>query len=278
MLHDIEPKKYNNSYIKKKVTENSIVMMFHHGKILCKNKDGIYTFTKYADLNKEICNIHYAFAIDDQDYFISDNLSIYNLEGFEFIKISELRNYFEQDEVFAAVNCSQLFRWYRNNKYCGRCAAEMQESSEERALVCPECGNIIYPRINPAIIVAVLDSDRVVLTKYAGREYKKHALIAGFTEIGESIEQTVEREVMEEVGLEVENISFYKSQPWPYSDSLLLGFIADVKGSRNIKIDVNELSEAEWVKFDDIPNDFIEAKFSLTKEIMQNLKDHKIQR
>jgi len=104
------------------------------------------------------------------------------------------------------------------------------------------------------------------MTKYAGRSYKKYALIAGFTEIGETAEETVAREVMEEVGLKVKNIRYYKSQPWGVDGNLLLGFFADLDGEGEIHLDENELSEGEWFARDAMPAH--DDGISLTREMM----------
>ena len=143
-------------------------------------------------------------------------------------------------------------------------------------LRCPSCGRLIFPVIAPAVIVGVIDGDRIILTTYAGREYKRYALIAGFTEIGESAEQTVRREVMEEVGISVKNITYYKSQPWGYDSNLLMGYFcqADIPegGDGHLTIDRQELATGEWVNRDDIP-DYPEH-LSLTHEMMVYFKEH----
>lgn len=96
-----------------------------------------------------------------------------------------------------------LYGWYRDNRFCGRCGKPMVHDKKERMVRCMCCNNMVFPKICPAVIIGVTDGDRILLTKYAGRTYKNYALVAGFTEIGETLEQTVEREVMEEVGLHV---------------------------------------------------------------------------
>jgi NAD+ diphosphatase len=123
----------------------------------------------------------------------------------------------------------------------------MARDGKERMLRCPDCGNTLYPKICPAVIVACYKGDKLLLTKYAGRGIGAYALIAGFAEIGESIEDTVRREVFEETGVRVKNLRFYKSQPCPLSDSLLMGFWCELDGSDEITLDTNELSVAEWV-------------------------------
>ena len=132
---------------------------------------------------------------------------------------------------------------------------------------------VIYPKISPGVIVAVIDpaTERIVLTKYAGRPQVHYALVAGFTEIGESIEQTVAREVMEEVGLKVKNLVFYKSQPWSYSDTLLVGFYCEVDGSTEITVDHSELKVAEWFTREEaLPRE--NDRVSLTAEMIRRFK------
>ena len=175
--------------------------------------------------------------------------------------------------IFEAYTAGQLARWYHDNRYCGTCAHKTVPSKTERALCCPQCGRTIYPRILPAVIIGVTDGDRILMTKYAGREYKRYALIAGFTEIGETVEETVQREVMEEVGLKVKKIRYYKSQPWGFDSNLLLGFFCELADEHEICLDREELSLAEWVDYHDILDD--PEKLSLTHNMMEYFRDQK---
>lgn len=133
-------------------------------------------------------------------------------------------------------------------------------------LQCPRCQNQVFPKIAPAVIVGVTDGRKILMTKYANREYKRYALIAGFTEIGETAEETVKREVEEEVGLHVKNIRYYKSQPWGFDSNLLLGYFCELEEHEAIHLDKNELSTAEWIDYADIPDD--PEGLSLTREMM----------
>ena len=120
--------------------------------------------------------------------------------------------------MFLAHTAYQLARWYRDNAYCGRCGKKTRLDDTERAIRC-ECGNLVYPRIIPAVIVGITNGDKILVTKYK-TGFAHFALVAGFTEIGETLEQTVAREAMEETGLKVKNIRYYKSQPWGIVDDI----------------------------------------------------------
>ena len=146
----------------------------------------------------------------------------------------------------------------------------MEKSKIERAMVCPACSNTVYPKICPAVIVAIHDGDRLVLTRYKDRPFKHYALVAGFNEIGESIEETVHREVLEETGLRVKNLRFYKSQPWVFTDTLLFGFFAELDGSDKITVQEDELAEAGWFHRSEIPED--QSRISLTGEMMEQFR------
>ena len=121
------------------------------------------------------------------------------------------------------------------------------------------------------MIVAVTDGDRLLLSKYAGRNYTRYALIAGYTEIGETLEQTVQREVMEEVGLRVKNIRYYKSQPWGIDGNVLAGFYCDLDGDDTIHLDYQELALAEWHDRKQLPAK--DDGISLTREMIRTFED-----
>jgi NAD+ diphosphatase len=138
-------------------------------------------------------------------------------------------------------------------------------------MVCPKCGLIEYPKISPVVIVAVTNGNSILLTRYANRPQTHFALVAGFVEIGETLEDTVRREVLEETGVRVKNLRYYKSQPWGFSSSLLNGFYCDLDGDDAIKVDGVELSEAVWVPRDEVPPMMMppDKNVALTAEMME---------
>ena len=174
----------------------------------------------------------------------------FSFQGAAYFRIMQ-----PEHQAFAAITAVQLWRCKESRKFCGRCGHETVDSQSERALVCPVCGQTEYPKICPAVIVAVTDGERLLMSRYRGRAYRGYALIAGFVEIGETFEETVRREVMEEVGLKVKNIRYYKSQPWAFTDTEMIGFFAELDGDDRIRLQEDELSEAGWYHRDEIPED-----------------------
>jgi len=195
-------------------------------------------------------------------------------EGYTFYSLHAMRELglSSNTGIFAAYSAFHLDKWYRANRFSGCCGTKTEPDTVERALVCPSCGSKTYPRINPAVIVGVKNGDRILLTKYKSG-FAHNALVAGFVEFGETLEQTVRREVMEEAGIHVKNIRYYKSQPWGIALDLLAGFYCEVDGDDTIRMDRSELKYAEWVRREDIilqPSDH-----SLTNEMMKRFKEGK---
>lgn len=184
-----------------------------------------------------------------------------------------LRRTKPKEECYAGETAYHLYVWYRDNSFCGRCGERLEYSHKERAMICPSCGNVVYPKIAPAVIVGILNAsgNKIVMTRYAGREYKGHALVAGFCEIGETAEDTVRREVLEEVGLHVRNIRYYKSQPWGFDSNLLFGYYCTADEDEPIHMDDGELAKAVWVSRDEIGEE--ERNLSLTAEMIMHFKE-----
>ena len=277
MLQDIAPKKFHCEYREHLLGEESVLLVFHGNDILIK-QDEASIFPIYGKvkgiMSGKTSEITYLFSIDGREYFLfsasedDGRKEFQKLEekGYTFVKVKSLRDTAAFVDCFAASTGYHLYIWYRDNHYCGRCGGSLRKDSRERMLYCPACRNAVYPKIAPAVIVAVIDGDKILMTKYANREYKRYALIAGFCEIGETAEDTVRREVMEEVGLRVKNIRYYKSQPWGFDSNLLLGYFAELDGEGLITREEDELAAAEWKNRKDAEG--MDDGISLTREMM----------
>ncbi|MCB2225666.1 MAG: NAD(+) diphosphatase [Desulfarculaceae bacterium] len=157
-----------------------------------------------------------------------------------------------EEQTFLAGRAQQLLTWAKRNRFCGRCAKPMQDDPNERARRCPSCGLVAYPRVSPAVIVAVAREGKVLLGRSPRFPAGRMSVLAGFVEPGETLEQTVAREVNEEVGVRVKDIRYFGSQPWPFPDSLMVGFVCNWAGGE-ISIDGQEIVEAGWYGPDSLP-------------------------
>ena len=274
MIQDIGPHRLHNEYIRGKRPKTGDFVFFFEGRsLLVRLEEGTFSLPR-AEEAPDAEGLIYLFALDDTAFFLSPRPCPGGLadKGFIYKDIRSLRRegYGPKEMYFAALTALQLSSWYRDNRFCGTCGTPTVHSDTERAVRCPKCGRTIYPRIIPAVIVGVLNGDKILLTKYAGREFPFYALIAGFTEIGETFEETVQREVMEEAGVRVKNIRYYKSQPWGIVDDLLAGFYCDVDGDPTIHMDRTELKEALWCTRDEVV--LQPTNHSLTNEMMTRFK------
>jgi len=156
-----------------------------------------------------------------------------------------------EDFALAAGRAAQLLDWETTHAFCGRCGTASERSSAELTRVCPNCGLVTYPRISPAVIMAVRRGDEVLLARRAGLSLF-WSVLAGFVDPGESLEQAVVREVEEEVGLQVDALEYVGSQPWPFPSQLMIGFRARYAGGE-LRIDETELAEAGWFRLDALP-------------------------
>lgn len=273
MIQDLGIQSYDNTYRQIEPRDEDCIVIFREREVLVQIKKEETILPTYRELKAEIETLVYLFAIDDRRYYLAQIGASNSPKEYHFEPIRLVRTMQPKGVAFATMTAFHLFNWYRINQYCGCCQSKLRHSKKVRALSCDKCGNRVFPRISPAIIVGITDGDKLLMTKYAGREYKKYALVAGFCEIGESAERTVEREVMEEVGLKVKNIRYYKSQPWGLAGDLLLGYFAEVDEHTQIRLDEQELSEAVWVKREAI--DFEADEVTLTSEMIMHFK-HKI--
>jgi NAD+ diphosphatase len=180
----------------------------------------------------------------------------------------ELRNIYRDlgEEPFRLAGmANQLVFWGQTHRFCGRCGARTERVAEERAMRCPSCGLLAYPRISPAVIVLVRRGDQALLARGVRFPLPFYSTLAGFVEVGETLEDTVVREVREEVGIEVDRIRYFGSQPWPFPHSLMIGFTAEWK-SGEITADAKEIVDAQWFGPDALPQ--IPPRLSIARRLI----------
>lgn len=263
MIQDIAPHVYHNEYREQSPVAGDTVLFYNGAQVLCRLEDGRIRYPLFQVAGEAGGPYRYLFTIDERKYFLGLGQGP---EGYGLATLQQLRESRDPMERFAGVTGSQLAQWYRDSSFCGRCGTPTEPDHKERMMRCPKCGATIYPRISPAVIVGVTDGDKLLLTKYSDRPVRGYGLIAGFNEIGETIEETVHREVREEVGLRVKNLRFYKSQPWSFSGCLLMGFFCDLDGEEKITLQEDELAEGTWFSREDLHH--VNENVSLTNEMI----------
>jgi NAD+ diphosphatase len=160
---------------------------------------------------------------------------------------------------------SQIVEWNQTHQYCGRCGAESVDDPEDRAKRCPRCGLKSFPRIAPAVIVAVTRGERILLARARRFPVTLYSVLAGFVEPGETLEECVAREVGEETGVEVDDLRYFGSQPWPFPHSLMIAFTAAWAGGE-IRVDEREILDAGWFAADALPP--IPDKVSIARRLI----------
>jgi NAD+ diphosphatase len=170
-----------------------------------------------------------------------------------------------EDLWLLAGRALQIVNWDQTHQYCGRCGHKTETLAEERAKRCPVCGFLSYPRLSPAVITAVFKDGKILLSHNVAFPGKWYSIGAGFVEPGETLEECVRREIKEEVGIEIKNIKYFASQPWPFPNSLMLGFTADWAGG-DLVPDGKEISDAGWFTADNMPE--VPPKISIAREII----------
>jgi NAD+ diphosphatase len=159
----------------------------------------------------------------------------------------------------------QIAQWFYDHQYCGRCGRTTEQDEADRAKCCTHCELRFYPRISPCMIVLVTRGDEVLLAHHQRASRVVYSTLAGFVEAGESVEDCVRREIMEEVGVSIDELSYFRSQPWPFPAQLMLGFFATY-GSGEIKVDPKEIIDAKWFRYDQLPS--IPAKASVAGQLI----------
>ena len=287
MLQDIFPKVYHPEFHYKDPAMDSYILFYKGHEVLmlhAPTEEG-WHFPRLADIKKHYGNLTshrftYLFSVDEEQFFLltleepePDTAFPLYEDGeiaYRFEDITIFRLFSPRYLAFAGATGSHIYNWMEGNRFCGRCGSKTAVGKKERSMVCPSCGQIIYPRISPAVIVAVTDGDRILLTKHARGNYSHYALVAGFIEVGETAEDAIVREVYEEVGLRIKDIRPYKSQPWGLSDTLMLGFTARLDGSDRVRIQREELKEATWFPREQVP--LLPYHVSIGQEMIESFK------
>lgn len=270
MIQDLAPLHFDITYYKQQPEKEDKLISLKEGRLLLEGDRETIGLPDYGMVPEAYANSHtftYLFSISGSRFFLCRELE---LPGYRYEEMAYLRRGGPQHLIYAGLVGMQIGRWYDAHRYCGRCGSPMRASEEERMMYCPDCGQMEYPKICPCVIVGIIHDGKILVSRYRNSSSTRYALIAGFAEVGETIEDTVDREVYEETHLRVKNLRYYKCQPWPFSESLLFGFFCELDGSDEIIIEEQELEMAKWIT----PEEIIEEpdNFSLTNEMLCKFK------
>ena len=172
--------------------------------------------------------------------------------GYQFVPVRQLVSHWTVAQFEQTSRAMQLLEWKRNHQFCSRCGHKAVAHAKEHCMTCTVCGYSQYPRINPCVIIAITKGKQILLARSAQRHTSMYGLIAGFVEVGETLEQAVARETLEEVGIQLKNIQYMASQPWPFPSNLMLAFKAEYAGGELLLQD-EEIAEAAFFDFDQLP-------------------------
>lgn len=249
--------------------DRDLWFVFHEEKLAVKQEGDACSVPRFSDvqsIQESLAGGQYIGQKDGTPCFSAELPDPGLLaDGFVFKGIFDLLGLLEDELLLVAGCAAQLIRWDRGHRYCGRCGSPTEDKTEERAKTCSHCGLVCYPRLSPAVIVAVVRQDKLLLATSARFRAPFWSVLAGFVEPGETPEACVVREVLEEVGILVRNVRYFGSQPWPFPDSLMLGFTAEY-AEGEIRIDPAEITGADWFTADSLPN--IPPRVSIARSLI----------
>ncbi|MCH7311130.1 NAD(+) diphosphatase [Acinetobacter sp. ANC 4805] len=248
------------------MTQLSLAYIFQHQKLLVDQNLQLPEVEKLAsDLP-----LHHNDHVIARDLLENEAIP----EGYQLVPIRELIQSWSTTEFLQASRAVQLLEWRRNHKFCSHCGHVTEIHSKEYAMVCPACSYHQYPRVQPCIITIITKGDNeVLLAKSVHNKSNMYGLIAGFVEVGETLEEAVQREAFEEVGLKLKNIRYMSSQPWPFPSNLMIAFHAEYD-SGEIQLQVEEISEAQFFRFDQLPE--IPFKGSIAHAMIMQIIENKV--
>jgi NAD+ diphosphatase len=194
-------------------------------------------------------------------------------DGFALQSLRKLYGVLDEERFAVAGRAMQIVYWDDTHRFCGRCGTALLRQAHERAKRCPSCELLAFPRLSPAVIVLVRKGTQALLARAARFPTAMYSTLAGFVEPGESLEETVEREIQEEVGITVKNVRYFGSQPWPFPHSLMVGFLADYADGE-LRPDGEEIVDARWFSKDALPQ--IPPPLSIARQLINSWIDEKV--
>lgn len=235
-------------------SNEDIYFLFDKDELLVKSVDNKAIIPSIKDLeNLELNSTQYFGSVNGKNCFCGElSKDAIIPSNMYFSKFKSLTHHLTEEMFWIGGRAIQIVNFNNDHKYCGRCGTFAVNVIGERAKKCPKCGLVNYPRISPAIIVAIVREGKLLLAHNTQSAVDLYSVVAGFVEVGETFEDCVVREVREETGITVKNIKYFGNQPWPFPNSLMIGFTAEY-ASGEIQVDGKEISHADWYSPSEMP-------------------------
>lgn len=256
MIQDIHPHRFDNRYhARKRPGRLDFILHYRENSVLLKNAGDRLEIPRMDDLPalEDQAETVFLFTFDDVSCFLLQEDPGAFGSQLAYRELGFFRTTRQQEIAWICLVGYHLANWYAQHRFCGKCGAPMTPGTGERAIACSACNHMVYPVIAPAVIVAITCRDRILLARGSNFPGSWYSLIAGYVDAGESLEEALVREVKEEVGLDIRNIRYYGSQPWPLSGSMMIGFTAEADDAQPIVADGREIAEAGWFSRGNLP-------------------------
>lgn len=274
MMYEIAPSVMHNEFRAQPPKPSDFVVYTEKNLVLLKRVGENLELPHVSDViaagENFLNGLHYLLSIDDVAYFSSEENFAKESSEFEFAKDRFFRTMPDLPKAFGGAVSAHISRWEQANRFCGHCGHRTVRKPDERAFICPNCKATAYPKICPVVIVSVTWGDKLLMARNLNNPDPKPYLISGFVDVGENLEQAVAREVHEEAGLSIKNIRYVGSEPWPFSNSLIAGFTAELDGSPEITVQESELYYAKWIPREEIGE--YTGRLSISGEMIKRFK------
>ena len=251
----------------------NVYIIINRRKVLIKEENDSFNLLNRKDLNSldlKDSEMTLVESLEEVNYYLVYSFKDIDSGDFSYYPVRSLYNKIDEKIFWIIAKAAHLNYWFNTNKFCGKCGHKTEIDLESKFIYCKKCKRKNYPKISPAIIVAIVKDNKILLAKNVDFKKDFHSVLAGFVEPGESLEECLRREVREEVNIEVKNIQYFNSQPWPFPNSLMVGFTAEY-ASGEIEVEPEELVSAAWYKASELPK--IPSKLSISRQLIDWFKN-----